>query len=205
MKDYLYLFCIGVLSVLLVFQTCSKKESVSLNESNLLAYNDSIRHYKTALGQVVESKRSITLERDNFKFLSDSLNYIIKNFKKPENIIEYRWRLKTDTVEVPLIINLDNTFSFKQDDGFNIRSGTVFKNKVRLDPLIVNNTQSIISGPKKDGWFKKKYYAVDIHNTNPYIQGQSVQHYVVVHRKSWHEKWYITIPSALGLGFILSK
>lgn len=205
MRHYIYIFLIGVLLVLLVFQTYTKNSIIKTNESNILAINDKIEFYETSIGQLVESKRSVILERDNFKFLSDSLNFIVKNFKKVDQIIEYKYIIKTDTVEVPLIINPDNSYSFRQDDGFNIQSGTVYNNRIKLDPLIVRNDQSIITGWKKNGWFKNKEYHIDIHNSNPYIQGEQIQHFIVVPEKSWHEKWYITGPIGLGLGFILSQ
>lgn len=165
--------------------------------------------YKTKYNQLVESKESVLLERDNFKFVNDSLKDIISHFKEPESVIEYKWRLKTDTIEVPIPIFIggnDSVFyDFEHDDGYNLVSGSVSKSRIKINPIEVNNELSIVSGYKKQGFLKRKKHFIDISNSNPYIITSGVTNFHVPHKKSWHERWFIS--GAIGIigGVLISR
>ena len=179
---------------------------ISQTQTTIAQLYGKIHTYKDKYGRVVLEKKSIELEKAKFKFLSDSLQEMISNFKKPKDIIVYKYTIKTDTVFIKpdtVYIDKDRLFHFTNDDGWNKVSGTVYRDGVKLEPLSIRNEISIVSGWKKTGFLKKKSYNIDVVNSNPYIKTQGITHFVVVPSKRWHEKWYITLPMGIATGMIL--
>lgn len=206
MKKWIVRILIVIAFIGLWYYGESKSQDASTTIEQLTGKVDS---YKTKYDQLVESKESVILENDDFKFINDSLRDVISKFKEPETVTKYKWRLKTDTMEVliPVYINDSDSlfYDFIKDDGYNIVSGTVSKSKIKINPIEVNNELSIVSGYKKRGFFKKKRHYIDISNSNPYIQTKGITTFHVQPKKSWHEKWWVTGAVGVIGGILISN
>ena len=65
------------------------------------------------------------------------------------------------------------------------------------------NRQDIVVGWKRQGLFKNPIATAEITNSNKYFKQTNIKPFIIVYKKKWHEKWYVTIPSAFILGYAL--
>jgi len=204
-KSIPYILIALLIGYIVFMQRKHHAERIAVNKTISVLYGK-MNTYVDQYNRVVVSKKSVEMQRAKFKFLSDSLQGIIHSYKKPKNVIIYKYVVKTDTVVVKpdtVYVDQKRLFHFTNNDGFNKVSGTVFPNEVKLDPLVISNEIDIVTGPKKQGFLKKKLYTIDIVNSNPYIQTRGVTHFVVVPKKSWHERWYIMLPLGIAAGMLI--
>lgn len=197
-----------ILLVALIYQTYNLSKLEETSASNIEVLTGDLASYKTKYDEVVASKKSVILTNNNLNFVNDSLKDVIDNFKKPEVIIKYKWKVKfkTDTLYIPLIASeYPGEFKFKYSDMWAELSGTVNQTHVAFNNPKIINEQSIVSGYKKKNIFAKKQYYVDIKNSNPYIQSVEMNSFKVETKKSAHEKWWITVPVGIAAGFILAN
>lgn len=201
-KNVFIIICLVIIAWLIYSSSNDKR----VREGNIKALTEEMDLYKTKYNEVVASKQSVIITNDFLKSSNDSLKQIIKNFKKPDIVVKYKWKLKVDTLYVPLIsTEYPDEFKFNYSDQWASLSGKVNKKDIVFDPPILINEQDVVSGIKKKGLFGKKEYYVDIKNSNPYIQHVSINTFKVDVRKSWHEKWWITIPIGFTAGYLTGR
>lgn len=202
MKNILLITLIAII----IFGYFRDVKKTKLHNSNIIALNDNIEIYKTKNDEIVASKQSIVINIETLKQANDSLKEIINNFKKPDIVIRYKWKLKTDTIYVPLIATEKlGKYEFKWSDKWMKLSGIVNENKIKISPLEIINEQNIVTGMKRKNFLSKKQYFVDIINTNPYLKHQSITTYKVDVKKSFHEKWWVTIPTGIFIGTLINN
>lgn len=181
-------------------------KKTKLHNDNLIALSNDIEVYKTKNNEFVASKQAAIVNMKIVNQINDSLKEVIKKFKKPDVIIKYKWKLKTDTLYIPLTTNNNSIESeFKWSNKWAKISGTVKTDNIKLNPLEILNEQSVVTGMKRKNFLSKKQYFVDIKNTNPYLKHQSITTYKVDVKKSFHEKWWVTIPTGIFIGTLINN
>ena len=138
MKNYKQqrnLILILALIVIIMMRACSNSSSEENTlRQNIFALNDSIRSYKDKTGQLVYEKGSLISENGDLKSLNKDLYNEVKDLKdKPLVAIKTVFKVKHDTVKIPIIINDPiylNDGSVKRDLNWNYEK-TFSKNNYR--------------------------------------------------------------------------
>lgn len=197
-----YLIIIILLAINL-FTWSKYKDSENQSEQNAKALNDTIKYHKNKYGQEVASKLAIQTSFDNLKYENDTLKEAIKKFKKPITIIQTEQVVKIDTFYVSFKDSIKCVFSqdiIKANTYYSF-SANVSNKGFKLNNLEVFNDQTIVTGFKKQGLFKKPLLVTEITNSNPHVKQTEIKPIVIVYPKKIYEKWYVTIP----IGFVLGK
>ena len=210
MKKYLPHILIIFLAFVCFNLLSSRVASESRYLANLKAQNDSIKYFKNKYSQEVASKTALQLTINELKHVSkenDTLREAIKKFKKPNTIIETKQVVRVDTIYQTFKDTIKDVFNkdFLIDNKYYSFNLNLTQNGFNITNLNLYNDQTIISGWKSNGLFKNPSASVEITNTNPYFKQTKIKPIIITYKKKWHEKWYITIPSALTFGYLLSK
>lgn len=202
---FLLLFFFIGLSVKLYFD---KKNISQINTSNIKASNDSIKYYKNKFGNEVASKLAFQYDLSQLKNVASEnvkLKEVIKKFKKPITIIETVQVVKIDTMYIPFENKIDCVFNediIKGTEYYSF-SANVSEIGFKLNYLKLFNNQTIITGLKRQGLFKRPLLTTEITNTNPYIKQTKIKPIVIIYPQKIYEKWFITIPIGIVLGKLL--
>ncbi len=211
MKKHIPYIVIIIALVLVAFNTYKgRKADNSRYKSNLIALNDSIKYHKNKFGKEVASKKALQLTVNELKDHTKEnkeLKEALKKFKKPITVIQTEQVVRIDTIyqkfkdSVKCVFSKD-IFVNNKDYQFNFK---VNQTGFKLSNLSIFNKQNIVAGWKSQGLFKNPIATVEITNSNKYFKQTKIKPIIIVYKKKWHEKWYITIPSALTFGYILAK
>ena len=110
---------IAIVAILFVRRCDSTDSDSNTLKQNMFALQDSIRSYKDKNGQLVYEKGSLISENGDLKSLNKDLYNEIKDLKdKPLVAIKTVFKVKHDTVKIPIIVNTPiylNDGSVKRD------------------------------------------------------------------------------------------
>lgn len=143
-------------------------------DNELVIRLDSVKYYKSKLGQLVASNKVLSTSQQDFKkgyyIKDDSLNDIMKKFKKIKSSVI----IKTQTVIKEIKVPYKDTipFSFKkefkfQNPFYNINGISTHKG-VTINNLNISTTLRQVTGVKTN-WFKKTI-TTDVSSSNPFVK-----------------------------------
>lgn len=194
-----------VIVVFLLFRQCSISDSLKSELSQIdKVKNDTIEHYETKLGEQGATRLSLQGEKASLQeFLSvsrDSTKQMERLAKKYKSIaagVKTITETVIDSIEVPYRVDgKEFTIPFNKTDKFYSLAGRSTNNGLYLDNITIPNSQSIIIGEKKAGFFSSEF-RVDVINSNPYIKTTSLDSYVYKQRN----KRFVIGPSVgVGIG-----
>lgn len=198
MKNFVHNSIIIVLVILLIHQF----EDNKILSDNLKASNSKVKYHKNKYGQIVASKLSLQYELKDLKHENDTLRESVRKFKKPLTIIQTKQVVKIDTLYIPFEkpINCDFTRLLEKETSYYMFKGKVDSLGFKIDNLTLFNNQTIVTGFKRQGLFKKPLLTTEITNTNPYVRQIEIKPIVIVYPQKIYEKWYITLPVGIALG-----
>ena len=166
---------IAALIVLCIYLWRSKNQVKYTATNNIAALTDSLGHYKNKEGVwVAEKKLFQGTEKDLrqvIKSKDKSFQKLLKSFKKPVAAATVKTVTQIDTVFVPYETKIDLPvfelpFS-KVAKHYSIKGISTNKG-VGISEVSIPNTQNVVIGKKKIGWFKNEY-RIEIENSNPLI------------------------------------
>lgn len=212
MKKHIIYISIIVVLFLLCFNQCSlRRQNQNRYESNYAAQLDSTNYYRNKIGEIVSTKMSLSLTKDELKRaaeVNERLKESLKGFKKTIAVLQTTQSVKYDTVYVPFEKPIDCTFSktINYDDDILSFSQVITNNgfttpKINLKP----NNQDIVFGWKKKAIFKKPTLTAEITNSNKAYTNHDLKPIVILYDRSWYEKPIYTIPIGFLFGVVLSK
>lgn len=202
MRNFTHNSIIIILAMILIFQFEDNKELKQVSDSNRIALLDSVKYHKNKYGYEVASKLALQLSLKHLKYQNDTLKEAIKKFKKPLTIVQTKQVVKIDTLYVPFEkpINCDFTRLLEKETSYYLFKGEVDSLGFKINNLTLFNNQTIVTGLKRQGFFKKPLLTTEITNTNPYIKQTEIKPIIIVYPQKIYEKWYITIPTGILLG-----
>mgnify|MGYP000232872617 FL=1 len=210
MKKILPYILLIIVSSICLHLYNDRNNEIKRNSDNIRAYNDSIKHFQNKNGEIVSSKLAVQLTnkelKQQIKGLSEDdkrLKEAIKKYKKVIATVQTTQDVKIDTIFIPFKDTIPYVFSKEIEVidtyyRFDVKlSNTSFKiTNFSLTP----NKQDIVIGWKKKGLFKNPLATIEITNSNKLFNQTEIKPIIIVYKKQWHEKWYITLPSAFLLG-----
>lgn len=215
MKKYIPYILIIFFAVLSYnFYVANKSVNKRLIDNNK-AQNSKIKYLTNKWGEEKASKLAVQLTntelRKQAKGNSEEnkrLKEAIKDYKKVIATIQTTQVVKIDTIKIPFKDTIACVFSkdFEvRDKWYQFNQNITNKGFTITDFELTPNKQDIVVGWKKQGWFKNPLATVEITNSNPLFNQVDIKPIIIVYNKKWHEKWYVTIPSAFALGYVLSN
>ena len=193
-----------ILLISLVFSIRSCNEYKNMNNNNIVALTDSIRHYKTKNNELYVSKTLLLGDLSTLKLVNDSLVNVVKEMgiKNPAQVIyidntidagekETTWVVKPEISEV--YPNLEKKFAF--NDKYRELEGTVSLK----DSLLGLNIE-------KDKVFFDYTLAVEgttvyVKSNNPYVQYNKIQGITIKDYKK--QKTSLVIGPSITYGYDL--
>ena len=207
MKKLIPYAIIVILLALFINQYNGRKLEKSNYKSNELALRDSVKYHKNKYGKEVASKLALQLSLNELKDYSKEnkqLKEAIKKFKKPITVIKTEQVVKIDTIvkfkdSIKYVFRKDIFVNDKHYQ-FNVKVDNL---GFKISEMKLFNRQDIVVGWKRQGLFKNPIATAEITNSNKYFKQTNIKPFIIVYKKKWHEKWYVTIPSAFILGYAL--
>lgn len=203
-RDFLYIAALIFISML-YFDSCSKDNFDLANQKqNDKVINDTIQYFQNELGQEVAEKLSFKgskkqLERIiNLKESENSqLKVALKKWKKVASATKVKTVIEIKEIPIPFKDTIPFTFnrSFQKVDKFYSIFGNVNQSGLTFDRISIPNTQTIISGKKKVGFFKTEY-RFEVTNSNPFIKTVQADSYNFVER---NKRFGIGVIGGYGL------
>ena len=158
-----------------IFSNISQREKIdglkAIYKHNLSVSHDSIKYLTNRYNQTVAEKKAYEISLGDVKSLNDSLQNLIKSYQ-PKTIVHWRTKLVyKDTIHIKYDTIFLNKFTipFRYKSKWLSIKGMSSNFGIDLNKIEINNTQSLVVGYKKDGFFSRPYANVSIVNSNPYI------------------------------------
>lgn len=174
----------------------------------MAAYQDTAEHYKLKVnGNPVDIAFNKSLVLESKKQLqavlakNDTLMQLMKKFKNitGTTIINQYTTIKGDTIRMKDSIPCDfKPFQVRRDSLYYRFLGTIGPTFFSIDSLVIPNTQSIVIGEKKLGFFKGTEKRLELINSNPLVYTNKIQNYLIQPRKRLYQK----TGFQLAIGFI---
>lgn len=184
-KDFIYIFVIVVLGVVLFQSTCNNISNKKLSEQNIEALNDRVEYYVNELGYEVAEKKALQGSKKELLSIIDSkakeneqLIIAIEGFKNTTTATKIITETRIDTFEILLTDTVPIEFSIpfeKYSKHFTI-SGVISPSTIVFNKIVIPNEQSIVIGNKRLGLFKEEYRA-EVTNSNPLIRVKEIESY----------------------------
>lgn len=181
-----WLHLVLVIVCFLWFRQCQKSRSLASEITSINSVkNDTIQYYKTKEGEWAASKLSYQGEKASLEAFLTAARDSSKQF---ERLASYYRNIKAgvktetktviDSIEVPYIVEgTPFTIPFSKQEQYYSLTGRSTNNGLYLDNISIPNSQSIVIGKKKIGFFKSEL-RVDVVNSNPYIKTTKLDSYV---------------------------
>ncbi len=204
MRNFIQIAVIMCLSVLLLNQCNITAQKESSYQNNIEASLDSIKYYKNILGQEVAEKLAykgskndleqfLNAEKEKNKQLAASL----KKWKTIASATKTTTVTEIKEVPVPFEVKIPCNFerTFLKEDPFYTFSGIVNQDGITFKNLLIPNTQTLVIGKKKTGFFKTEF-RVESTNSNPYIKTTSLDNFTFIEKQK-----RFGIGVSFGFGF----
>lgn len=219
---YLVIVFLLVYSILATKSCNDNKQDATSNKALYDFEHNKTDSFKNAKGvQVAEVKAAETYRAEDIKQLSEAVfNLKQSNEKLIKQVsffanVNQRVSVKDTSVitYVPQEIDpIDTMVSINEcvlpPKKFNTENrnysiaGTVLLNGVKIDSIELNNTVSFRVAEKKDGFFSSKKTVVQVINSNPYFNTDSVQSIVLKPKQSAWNKWIKPVLFAAATLFV---
>lgn len=166
----------AALIVLCIYLWRSKNQVKYTATNNIEALTDSLGHYKNKEGVwVAEKKLFQGTEKDLRQVIKSkdiAFQKLLKTFKKPVAAATVETITKIDTVFIPYENKIDLPvfeLPFSKISKHYSLSAISTNEGVGISEVSIPNTQNVVIGKKKTGWFKSEY-RIDVENSNPLIK-----------------------------------
>lgn len=196
-----------IIFALIVYMLISIIKLKDRNKENIIAYNDKIKTYVDKYNQVVVEKKAYEVSYNDIKKLNDSLRDIIKNYK-PTTIVKWKEKyVYKDSIEIKYdtVINQQFTIPFDYNTKWLSLNGISTNLGISINNITIPNEQSVIIGYKRDNFFKPYYANVSIVNTNPHIQFNKIDSYMIKPKKTIFESWWFWGSVGLIGGILIAR
>ena len=204
-KENLLIIILGVFFFFFFNSKVSELKTEKKELKEIINYVHESKQYISKSGKEVSYNKSLEVSLNSLLATQDSLiDYIkeldlkIKNVKSTTVITE---RLKTDTVEVPILFtecSFDTTLHI--DSSHYNMDFTIRNDLFRVNSLEFPNRQNITISDRKEKWYKRPENIVTITNTNPYIKTEGITSYTIKQPLVWYEKPWLNLLVGTILG-----
>lgn len=189
------LIVVVILLLLFNFNTCRSNNKKVGTIENLIAYKDSAKTYKSRSNNLVYYNNTLETSLEALKIAKDSLVELVDDLKlkKPKTIT----KVVTETEYVNIFISHTDTlpcdtfeidFEYKDPwlslNGVSNNKGLIFESIKTIGDL------SIITGEKKNGFFKRNESVVSVVSGNPYLKVKNLSHYEIKPKIPFYDKWW---------------
>lgn len=195
--------------VLLLFRQCRVTENVYTFLEN---EKQEVQVYKNKLGTLTNSVNASELSNKQLKELlskkDDTLKKLMSEFKEVRNAVKIQEVVRVDSVFVPYEFDIDCEFKrfgkYDTDSHFKF-DYSLNETGFSLSNIEIPNTQTIITGTKRNWIFGKQYLTTDITNSNDYIQTKEVQSVVIPVSIEWYNNKWLYLGFGLCAGVLIAK
>ena len=209
-KDIVIVLLLSLLAIA-SFHSCNIENALrdvqeKLVDSNL---NNELLYKKIdSQDREVSKVQSIVVEKD--KQIQKHLKEI-SDLKNLDAKVVFRTRTKIDTLRVAVIDTLiiqendtiyDSRFSFS--DKWIAMKGSVERESIVFDSLVINNAYNIELGQSRKGIFGRENVAF-IRNENPYTSTTEAKSFVLKENKKWYQKDGFKVAASVVLGIFLGS
>jgi len=178
MRNNLQQIILIVVCFLLVYfliSKCNNERKLKNEVIEISKYKDTAMVYKSRNGKLITYNKAVEIDlgaaRETISGLNDMLHDL--KLKKPTAIIKTRTEVNIDTILIPVTDTLpcdEFTYSTNVDSEYYNMNITLTNKSILLNNISIPNEQSIVTGIKKNGLFKKNEFVVTIQNSNPYLK-----------------------------------
>lgn len=195
--------------VLLLFRQCRVTEDIYTFLEN---ERQEVQVYKNKLGTLTNSVNASELSNKQLKELlskkDDTLKKLMSEFKEVRNAVKIQEVVRIDSVFVPYEFDIDCEFKrfgkYDTDSHFKF-DYSLNKTGFSLSNIEIPNTQTIITGTKRNWIFGKQYLTTDITNSNDYIKTKEVQSVVIPVSVEWYNNKWLYLGLGLSAGVLIAK
>ena len=166
----------AVLIVLCIYLWRSNRQTKYTTSNNIGALTDSLGHYQTKEGVWVAEKKLFQGTEKDLKQIIKSkdaaFQKLLKSFKKPVAAAVIKTITKIDTVFIPYKTKIDLPvfeLSFSKNAKHYSINGISTNEGINILDISIPNSQNVVVGKKKIGWFKREY-RIEVANSNPHIK-----------------------------------
>jgi len=197
MRYFVLILIISILSYLLYkkhHETNSFVDKISYLESDLKTYKDKY-------GNEVSTRQSLAGDKSELKLLlskqidsTKQFKELAKRYKRIKGAGTVTTKFIIDTVYIPFErpVSYDFIRTFNVDNPYYSINGNVNQLGVNIKNITIPNKFTFVMGERKNGFFKPNTYAIDVKNSNPFIQNTSVDSYIFTpEKKMWSFGPYI--------------
>lgn len=171
-----------------------------------------VEYYKNKLGTVTASVTASELSNKQLKELilkkNDTLKKLASEFRQIKTVTKIKEVVKIDTVKVPFEVQIPCEFErlgkYDADSHFTFNF-SLNQSGFSLSDISVPNTQTIITGSKRNWIFGKQYLTTDITNSNPYIHTKEMQTIVVPVKTEWYNNKLVWFGLGAVGGIMIAK
>lgn len=189
-----WIHLVAVIAIFMWWQSSSeandlKDELVNFNEVK----KDSIKYYKTKLGEEVATKLAYKGSKETLEILlsdskdsTDQWKRLAKKYKKVNAATKTETITRIDTVKIPYNVpGVEFNVSFNLSEPYYTINGRSTNLGLYLDLIEIPNTQSIVIGEKKKkGLFSfKTETRIDVINSNPFVKTINIDGYTLKQRR----------------------
>lgn len=205
---YFLLMGLLVFGVSTLLTTCNDYDKLT---EQVKLKDQEFKKFKDEKGRTIatQEQRILELNKENMK-LVETINKFksISSQVRLETITEYKEVKVPYNVEVvkyldtwtnDLYIKLPLTCELK--DSFLYLIGSVGADGLEIDTLRIPNEFTITTGKKKNGFFKKDEYIIEVVSNNPHTDISKLNNTQFKPKTPFFKRWYV----GFGFGFILSS
>jgi len=201
-----------VIFLILSIDRCQQNGQYNADFDNYAAsLSDSIRYYRNATGRLIAEKLSSEIDSRMLNVLkkqNKELNEKLKSFPRIKNITTVETVIQVDTVvirhDIPLPCDSFVRF-FRVDSGYYYLAGKIDKEKITISTLRLKNEQTVITGWKREHWWRKPQLIVSVENSNPLIQVSGLSNFHVRDERRWYDNGWLKFGVGVAAGIILLK
>lgn len=187
-----------------------EKSLVDLQAELVEAHGDNKLLYKKIDKQDREVSMVQSVVVDQNRRIQNQLKEI-RELKRLDSKVVFRTRTKIDTLRVAVVDTLiirendtiyDSRFAF--GDKWIAMKGSISKDSILFDSLVVNNAYNVEIGVVRKGLFGKQNVAF-IRNENPYTSTTEAKSFVVKENKKWYQKDGFKVVASTIFGILLGS
>lgn len=182
---------LGIAILLFVFgcHQMREKQKLKAQQSNTIDFlQDTISYYENSKGERVATINALAGDNNQLKILlskaidsTQELAELVKYYKTVNSAGIINTITKIDTVYVTFNqpVGLDFARNINITDDHYRLNAIVNQDGFTLNSLQIPNKMSFVIGKRKNGWFKKPTYQIDVKHSNPYISTQGIDSYTL--------------------------
>lgn len=212
-KPVIFLVLISLILGLFLGGIFKKQKTSNNSLVDVINYKDTVMYYKSKSGKLIAYNKSLTLSYKDLKRANDSLFKEIEDLKikKPTTITVVKTEIVVKEITIPYLVELPcDSFSipFNFNDSWVSIDGNSSNSGLRFDSIKLTNDMLIVSGLKRNGWFKPSETIVSVKSENPYVNVTGLQNYTIKENSPFYNKlWFkaLLFTGGVATGVIISR